>query len=257
LVIGHRTPLLIGSRSLLRVGIVHSVIAMIKQLVKKTPVVRNIARKIMQMTATHRQSGFVSSDYWEQRYKGKGNSGGGSYNRLSEFKAKVLNDFVSSNGVGTIIEFGSGDGSQLLLAEYPKYIGVDVSKTAIQSTRETFKEDVNKRFVHFDELENEEQADLSISLDVVYHLVEDAVYEDYMRRLFDAAIKFVIVYSSNTDQRPDSVHVKHRQFTDWVERNRPDFKLTSVLKNPYPEDIRDLDNTSFADFFFFERISHA
>jgi hypothetical protein len=28
--------------------------------------------------------------------------------------------------------------------------------------------------------------------------------------------------------------------------------LATVLKNPFPEDMHDPDNTSFADFFFFE-----
>ena len=72
----------------------------------------------------------------------------GSYNRLEEFKAEILNEFVRKHSINTVIEFGSGDGSQLKLAEYPSYIGVDVSRTAIEQTRSLFSGDPTKTFVH-------------------------------------------------------------------------------------------------------------
>ena len=55
----------------------------------------------------------------EKRYSAGGNSGAGSYSQLAEFKAQVLNRFVATHDVKHIIEFGSGDGNQLALAEYP------------------------------------------------------------------------------------------------------------------------------------------
>ena len=165
-----------------------------------------------------------------------------------------MNRFVSENEIASVIEFGSGDGAQLKLADYPNYIGVDVSRTAIETTREVFVSDPAKRFVHSDELEPDHIADLSLSLDVVYHLVEDSVFERYMDQLFNSSQRFVIVYSSNIARASNSVHVRHRKFTEWVESHRPDFRLTKVLKNPHPEDLHDPDNTSFADFFFFERV---
>ena len=72
-----------------------------------------------------------SGTYWETRYSGGGNSGAGSYGQLAEFKAEVINDFVISKGISSIIEFGCGDGNQLLLARYPRYTGLDVSKVAL------------------------------------------------------------------------------------------------------------------------------
>ena len=91
------------------------------------------------------------------------------------------------------------------------------------------------------------------ALDVIYHLVEDDVFEQYMAQLFDAATRFVIVYSSNDERPADSVHVRHRRFTDWIDCERREFRKIGFVRNPYPEDIRDIDNTSFADFYFFER----
>jgi hypothetical protein len=74
-----------------------------------------------------------------------------------------------------------------------------------------------------------------------------------MTQLFNAATRFVIIYSSNEERRRESVHVRHRRFTDWVETNRQDFRQIGFLKNRYPEDSRDIDNSSFADFYFFAR----
>src|SRR5512139_2970605 len=79
-----------------------------------------------------------SKDYWEERYRAGGNSGGGSYGRLAQFKADVLNGFVERHGVESVLELGCGDGHQLELARYPKYIGLDVSVTAIRQCAARF-----------------------------------------------------------------------------------------------------------------------
>jgi len=79
-----------------------------------------------------------SATYWEKRYISKKNSGAGSYGRLADFKAEVLNKFVADNLVETVIEYGVGDGNQLSLAKYPNYIGFDVSQTAINLCNECF-----------------------------------------------------------------------------------------------------------------------
>jgi hypothetical protein len=228
----------------------------IKRIVKKTPVVRDLARAAMRQVAARKAAHFNSADYWESRYRDGRDSGAGSYNRLARFKADIINRFVAENEIRTVIEFGCGDGSQLKLATYPAYIGVDVSRTILDATRSVFSDDSTKMFIHSDEVGEPHQAELSLSLDVVYHLVEDPVFEGYMKQLFDAATRFVIVYSSNVDRSAESVHVRHRRFTDWIERNRSDFRQAGFVKNPYPEDIRDPD-TSFADFYFFERLAEA
>ena len=229
----------------------------IKRIVKKTPVIRDIARALMRTAAARKAATFDSAAYWESRYREGRNSGAGSYSRLALFKADVVNRFVADRGARSIIEFGCGDGSQLRLADYPAYIGVDVSRTILSATQAMFSGDPTKTFVHTDDLGPQHRADLSLSLDVIYHLVEDAVFDRYMSQLFDAATRFVIVYSSNENRGMDSAHVRHRRFTDWIEENRPDYRQIGFLKNPYPEDVRNLDNTSFADFYFFERATDA
>lgn len=167
-----------------------------------------------------------SKSYWEQRYLHGGNSGSGSYGKFAEFKANKINTFVSTHNVQTVIEFGCGDGHQLKLAKYPSYLGFDVSETAVSLCQKEFALDTTKRF---DLMKNYkgEMADLTLSLDVIFHLIEDDVFSGYMTTLFNASNKYVVIYSSDTDKNPwySSAHVKNKHFTTWISASRPDWKL--------------------------------
>lgn len=100
---------------------------------------------------------------------------------------------------------------------------------------------------------NNETAELTLSLDVIYHLIEDQTFIDYMNTLFKASNKFVIIYSSNTDKNKLSApHVKHRKFTDWVEKNQTSFKLIEYIPNKYPFDGNG-EKPSFSNFFIYKK----
>lgn len=173
---------------------------------------------------------------------------------LAEFKARTINDFVTEQSIQSVLEFGCGDGNQLTLANYPQYCGLDVSDTAIAACRERFSHDASKRFELLKEY-SDETAELVLSLDVIYHLVEDRIYEAHMRNIFSAATRFVIIYSSNSSHVEDdkaSPHVQHRHFTPWVDQHAADWKIMKHLPNKYPFQ-GDPRTGSFADFFFFER----
>lgn len=192
-----------------------------------------------------------SGDYWETRYASGGNSGAGSYDELAAFKAEVLNEFVAAQGIRRVIEFGCGDGNQLTLANYPEYLGFDVSETAIEQCRERFSGDATRTFRLMQDYAGE-TAELALSLDVIYHLVEDGVFEDYMQTLFAAAERFVIVYSSDSDENPrlQSPHVRHRRFSSWIAREQPRWQLMRHVPNRYPQKGL-LGKGSFADFFIY------
>lgn len=199
-----------------------------------------------------RKGGFrSSSEYWEQRYRNGGNSGPGSYDRLAEFKADFLNAFVERHQITSVVEYGCGDGAQLKLARYPDYTGVDISPKAVEMCRSLFSGDSSKHFLKLDADGPTATGDLCLSLDVVFHLVEDNVFHAYMQRLFESARRFVIIYSSNIDQEWPDKHVRHRQFTRWVEQNIPDWYLQSTCKNAYPYDHENPTQTSFSDFYVF------
>lgn len=227
---------------------------MLKEILKNIPIIGPLLKGIKGLFI--RPEEFIDSpSYWENRYKSGGNSGAGSYNRLAEFKAEIINPFVKLNQIQSVIEFGCGDGNQLKYFDFEQYLGVDVSSTIISHCQEIYKQDSSKTFKTIDEYSNE-KADLTLSLDVIYHLVEISIYEDYMRQLFEASNKYVIVYSSNEDDHINNnkyPHVHHRKFTDWVTTNASEFKLIEHIPNKFPFGGNNEDS-SYADFYIFEKV---
>lgn len=224
----------------------------LKSTVKKIPILGSVAEFIFKKLNLNRE--FISSsDYWENRYKSGGNSGAGSYNVLAEYKAEIINDFVKERNVRTVIEFGCGDGNQLKYFNFKSYVGFDVSQTVISQCKELYNDDSNKRFEVVEDY-NGEKADLVLSLDVIYHVIEDSAYFGYMEKLFSASSEYVMIYSSNEDDHENNditPHVKHRKFTNWVEENASNFKIIEHLPNKYAYS-GDNNTSSYADFYIFQ-----
>lgn len=206
-----------------------------RQAITTNPILRRLSVALYRLVQRGRFSG--SADYWETRYAAGGSSGAGSVGESARFKADTLNRFVAEHSVQTVIEFGCGDGSQLQLAEYPAYLGLDIAASAVERCRSLFASDPAKHFEVYPPEAYEaaqclHRAELALSLDVIYHLVEDSVYERYLRHLFSAAERFVIVYSTNIDAAaapPTALHVRHRQFSGWVADRCPGWELVSVI----------------------------
>ena len=182
----------------------------------------------------------------------------GSYGHLARYKAEIINEFVALRRIKSVIEFGCGDGNQLSLANYPSYIGLDVSKTAIQNCASLFGADSTKAFFlyipeKFDSIADGHSGELGISLDVVYHLVEDKMFNLYMKHLFEASERYVIIYSSDHDEIIKGSHVRHRRFTEYIEMNFKRWRLTQRQENRYPSIQYGSETGSFADFYFFEK----
>lgn len=224
----------------------------LKALIKRIPVLNSIAKYIYFTFLEPRNKFKGSEAYWRQRYDTGRNSGEGSYQQLAQFKAQVINDFVLEHGIKSVLELGCGDGNQLTLADYPRYLGVDVSPNALERCRERFPEDDSKQF----QLLGDDlcPAELGLSLDVIYHLVEDTVFDAHLRVLFESATRFVIIYSSNTDEQASlqGSHVRHRKFTTWVEQEQSGWTQMGHIPNkfPYTGDDR---TSSFADFYIFSK----
>lgn len=196
----------------------------------------------------------TSGEFWETRYNFGGNSGKGSYGKLAEFKAEIINQFVKDHKIKTVIEYGCGDGNQLKFADYPAYTGFDVAQTAVDMCKSVFANDHTKAFKNIADYDGE-RADLTLSLDVIYHLIEDPVFNNYMTQLFDSADRYVIIYSSNYDDAGQAVdHVKHRQFTKWIAEHRCEWQLIQKIDNKYPF-IGNNKTGSRADFFIYKKKS--
>jgi len=85
-----------------------------------------------------------SARFWERNYARGATSGSGSYGALAEGKSRFLNTLVREQAVRSVIEFGCGDGNQLSLADYPRYVGLDVSRSAIAQCQRRFAATVSQ-----------------------------------------------------------------------------------------------------------------
>ena len=211
----------------------------VRRLMRRNPYTRQLYTRL-----------FDSIGYWESRYESGDWSGPGSYGEHAQFKADVINEFIRDHDVDTVVEFGCGDGNQVTLGEYPHYVGMDVADAAVDRCRERFADDETKRFEYYDpatfDRHDELDADLVLALEVVFHLVEDEVFEQTMRDIFETSDRYVIVFSSNyEDPAPAEKHMRHRRFTDYVEREFPAFELVDFVENPFEDRI--------SDFYVYER----
>jgi SAM-dependent methyltransferase len=221
----------------------------------------SVYRAAFRLRAAYLSLGFRgSSSYWEQRYRRGDTSGAGSAGELARFKASVLNDFVRSCAVQRVIELGCGDGQQLALAEYPNYIGLDVSSTAVRWCIDRFQNDHSKSFFLYDPFAFSDRhaiyrADLTMSLDVIYHLTEDAVFARYMELLFSMSSRYIVIYSSNYEASSPLPHVRNRRFSDWIEANRPDWRLFRKVDNPFAYRAGAKGPVSWSDFYFYAPVT--
>ena len=200
---------------------------------------------------------FGSADYWRARYADGGNSGSGSYGRLADYKAQVINALVETRKIGSVIEFGSGDGNQCSLLTVSNYTGVDISELVVRACRSRFADRGTWTFLTAEEYRAAPaKAELAMSLDVIYHLVEDQVFDGYMRTLFAASSRFVLIYSSDHESGTNADHVRHRAYSDWIRLHAPGFSLVESFAQPFPMlPGSDKRNTSFAAFKLFESVA--
>jgi hypothetical protein len=202
---------------------------------------------------------FDVKNYWDERYKSNRNSGSGSYGRLSQFKAEVINNFVKENKINEILEFGCGDGNNLQFYNVENYHGVDISIEAIKICRAKYTGVEGKNFYTYDELYDLKRSfECTMSLDVIYHLSDDVIYYKYLDELFGLSSKYVIIYSNSTNYHFAGVdttagYVLFRDFLKDVEKLYKNYTLIELIPNEFPYSVTLPDDTSFADFYIFEK----
>ena len=183
-----------------------------------------------------------SAAYWESRYAAGGASGLGSTGPQAAWKADVVNRWVRELGVTSVVDLGCGDGQQLALAEYPRYLGIDASGTAVRRCMARFADDRTKSFLRLAPGEFADpagwlRADLALSMEVLFHLVEREVFEDHLRLLFSSARRWVVICSNDTDGGERVAHERHRSFTPWVAEHEPGWELRERLDPPDGVDL--------------------
>lgn len=196
---------------------------------------------------------FDSDAYWEKRYADKGNSGDGSYGKLANFKAEIINGIIKDYRIKSVLDYGVGDGNQYstLNLDNITYYGIDVSSTAISICKNMFP-DKSNCFMSVNEYkETNTTCELSMSCDVLYHLIDEDLYHSYLKNLFEFSNKYILIYARNQTKK-HADHVYFREFNDYFVNT---YKCTLIKKFPnrYPQKILGLDNstTSPSDFYLY------
>jgi hypothetical protein len=191
---------------------------------------------------------FDSAKYWEERYVNGGNSGNGSYGFLAEYKRDFINQFIVDNNIKSLLEYGCGDCNQLSMIDCETIVGVDVSKTAVDICQNLLP---NSRFIDLSSQKFPKiKTDLLLSLDVIYHLIEDDVYEKYIENIINHGSEYLIIYSANFENEGNfSIHVKPRKFTEHKMLNET-YKLELIVENKYKSIDHNLG--SFSDWYIFK-----
>ena len=151
-----------------------------------------IVNSIPEWKVSFKPPSLDSKQYWESRYASGNNSGAGSYKHLGQYKAGKVNEFIKINGVKTVIDMGCGDGNVAsMLRDFWYYVGYDVSESAVSHCRKYHFSGDGR--VLFTNTLPDRTFDLALSMDVIFHLVEDDVFEAYMRQLLAFSDRWVLI----------------------------------------------------------------
>lgn len=191
----------------------------------------------------------MNAAYWDERYRAGGDSGDGSKGVEGAQKAAYISQVIAEHDVQSVVDWGCGDGTLLAQIELgtADYVGLDLSPTAIIKCLERFPQ---QQFARVDPqalASIAAEGDLALSISVIWHLVDDDEYEDYLAQLFGNFARLVLVYCSNVEQQCQAPHMRHRAFV----RDVPDrWELidTTVRANAPDDDLwRE-------GFYLFERL---
>ena len=159
-----------------------------------------------------------SIDIWKSRPNW---SGAGSRGDLLKFKVDFVNKFVKDYEVSSILDLGCGDlqfASQLIV---DKYTGVDIVDHAHPTS--IAAKDFTTTISRFDELGDHDDAELCMSIDVLYHILPDE--EDYLHatldNLFSKSRKYVIIYAQDpedTNLYDNGYHMCNSQWKSYLEK---------------------------------------
>ena len=148
----------------------------------------------------------LTQQYWNHRYLEGRNSGYGSYDEQLTKKLKWL----SGLPIKSITDIGCGDFnfSSNLLKLYPKatYIGYDISDVIIKRNKGKYPYEFTTKFPHFN-------YDLTLCIDVLYHVLDDNEYAVLLINLKQALRfgKYLALTAYEKEQSAD-FHMKIRKF---------------------------------------------
>lgn len=173
--------------------------------------------------------------YWERRYRRGGDSGDASRGRQAKAKAKWINTLILRENITSVLDIGCGDGSQLALLDLDDvdYLGTDVSATAI---RQCLQQWPKRQFARVDPGQSYiVQADLAMSIDVMFHLPDNNNYIRHLEHLFTPTRWFVAIRSTDYEDAQHGHHLRRRRFTPDVAAYYPEWEPVEQPDDPHTE----------------------
>ncbi|NOU06448.1 MAG: class I SAM-dependent methyltransferase [Hyphomicrobiaceae bacterium] len=201
-------------------------------------------RKIVKTLAPSIANKFDTSDeYWKRRYRFGGHSGSGSRGDSARYKADTLNTFVTTHAIRSVVELGCGDGQNCALYDVPHYLGLDISSHALGLAKKRCSDKPGFQFALINDpsplavaaLAHTHQGhlttDLSLSFDVMFHLIEDDIYRRYLQTLGLLSARYCLIYATDHDE-VEAAHVRHRHYSDDFVAMNSGWRLRDRLQNP-------------------------
>lgn len=176
---------------------------------------------------------FSGAAYWERRYADGRTSGAGSEGERAVAKAERVNAVIREYDVWSVIDWGCGDGTVLKrITPGVHYLGVDISPTVLdkvtaEHSRRSFLLDTpGSRATQW------LRADMALSMDVLFHLTDEADYRTHLLRLFGCARSVVLVYATDYDGGRTARHVLRRRWTPDVADRFPAWRIAEAAADP-------------------------
>lgn len=173
-----------------------------------------------------------TSQIWNNRYATGGNSGYGSYRKdLYEYKLNFIKKLIINQNIKSIFDYGCGDGNQLseivVGRDVESYIGIDISSYIIEENKKKYKDKIYYKHEEY-EFDKKDTFDLVLSLDVLYHIMEENLFNQTLDNLFKLSKKYVLIYAVDKNLLYSS-HIHFRKFTNKIPNN---YKLIETEKVP-------------------------
>lgn len=160
---------------------------------------------------------FDRAAYWEHRYAAGGRSGAGSAGAEAAYKARLVNTACAHYGIRSLLDLGCGDGAVAnLLSPGVRYYGYDPAPSAVALCH------ARRSGLTFATALPEEPYEATLSLDVIFHLTDDADYRAYLALLFGRGERYALMYGTSELRRGMAPHVRHRR---WLDDLPPTFEL--------------------------------
>jgi hypothetical protein len=159
-----------------------------------------------------------SNEYWDTRYKNKGNSGRGSRGLLRFWKWRIIKRYLNINEA-SVIDVGCGDLAFWGEKSCNKYTGIDISPTIIEINK---NKKPNWEFIvgNAETFQKMPAAEVVFCFDILFHILNDQVYKKILDNLVIYSNKYVFVYTWKTNpfepEIEDGTYQMYRDFEKYV-----------------------------------------